>query len=146
MKYLKKFESFGTDSNVPTKQELDSAADKVAKDPKVQAELKEVLDKLSPEEINKLQKDINLTISNLEAQAQHEPKMQEAMFSQDKVASAGEAVEDVASGLAGTLLVPIIPVAIGAAVGSVAAGFGIVALGICGLYGIAKLLKDYANK
>ena len=146
MKYLKKFESFTTDSSIPTKQELDSAADKVSKDPKVQAELKEILDKLSPEEINKLQKDINSTIGNLEAQAQHEPKMHETMFSQDKVASAGEAVEDVASGLVGSLLVPIIPVAIGAAVGSVAAGFGIVELGICGLYGIAKLLKDYANK
>ena len=43
MKYLKKFESFTTDSSIPTKQELDSAADKVSKDPKVQAELKEIL-------------------------------------------------------------------------------------------------------
>ena len=122
-------------------EDIKNGVNAVVNDPEVQKEVEKLVSNLSPEQINKLQMDIKDTINNLKNQPEVTTEADE-----NKVEKAADAVEGVASGLAGSLLVPILPVAIGAAVGSVVAGFGIFGLGIAGLYGISKLLRDYAKK
>ena len=124
-----------------SKSSIKDGVDAVVNDPEVQEKVKKLVSNLSPEQINRLQMDIKDTIDNLKNQ----PEVTTETDEKNKVEKAADAVEDVASGLAGTSLVLVLPVAIGAAVGSVAAGFGIAALGITGLYGISKLLRDYAE-
>lgn len=122
--------------------DLKMASTEVAEDPAVQAKIEKLAANMSPEEIERLQSDIYDTIEKLESQPVNEMDMNEDV-DVNKVANA---VKGVASGLVASTIVPIIPVAIGAAVGSVPMGAGIFGLGVAGLYGIAELLKRYANK
>ena len=122
--------------------DLKMASIEVAEDPAVQAKIEKLAANMSPEEIERLQSDIYDTIEKLESQPVNEMDMNEDVDI-NKIANA---VKGVASGLVASTIVPIIPVAIGAAVGSVPMGAGIFGLGVAGLYGIAELLKRYANK
>jgi paraquat-inducible protein B len=131
--------------NLITESQIEQVAEKIANDPKVQSALEEKLKNLTPEQIKKLQQDVQNTISNLknEAKKDNMSSMSSDYMndSENKIEKTAEVVEDLASGLAGSLLVPIIPIAIGSVIGSVALGFGVFGLGVTALYGIAKLLK-----
>lgn len=116
---------------------VNQAAEKVANNPKVQDKLEDVLSKLTPEQIAQLEKDIQNTISKLETQPEITTEGDE-----NKIEKTADTIELVASGLTKSLLIPILPVAIGSVVGSVAVGFGITGLGIAALYGIAKAIKN----
>ena len=112
-------------------------ADQIANDPEVQAEIEDKLETLTPEQIAQLEKDIQSTIDKLENQSEITAEGDE-----NKLEKAADAIEAAASGLTKSLLIPILPVVIGAGVGSVAAGFGITGLGIAALYGIAKIIRN----
>jgi hypothetical protein len=117
--------------------------DKVAVDPK----LEQAVDKLTPEQIAQLKKELaNLGVtansSVKDVANKIEPKIEEVLNeaegdAKQKVASA---LSTLGQGLVGSLLVPIIPVAIGSAGVGVAAGFAITALTAGALIGLAKLL------
>lgn len=113
---------------------VNQAAIQVASDDELEA----AIDEIPTEKLAQLEKDLLLTIKKLQSQS-NEPEIQTEAVDAEKVA---DKIETVAGGLAKSLLVPIIPVAVGAAMGSVAAGFGVTGLGIAALYGIAKAIKS----
>ena len=130
-------------------QKIEKAAEQIANNPKVQSELEEKLKNLSPEQIEKLEMDIQKAINQLRVESKNPTDNMSYMDSKNKTEITKEKVADtlesVASAGASTLLVPIIPVAIGTAIGSVAAGFGVFILGITALYGLAKAIKKISS-
>ena len=138
---MKELAGIKLNENSDEEKSIQQAADKIANSSIVQDKLEDQISKLSDEQIQALKKDIEKTIHNLEQQPKNnEDVMNEADSSStsDKVS---DHVESAASGITASLLVPIIPVAVGAVVGSVAAGFGITGLAIAALYGIAEALR-----
>ena len=119
--------------------------DKVVADPK----LEQAIDKLTPEQIAQLKKELaNLGVtanSSIKDVANKiEPKIEEILNEAegDAKQKVSNALSTIGGGLMKSLLVPIIPVAIGSAGVGVAAGFAITALTAGALIGLAKLLGN----
>jgi hypothetical protein len=126
-----------------------AAAEKVEDNVIANPKLEQAIDKLTPEQITQLKKELaSLGVtanSSVEDVADKiEPKIEEVLNeaegdTKQKVASA---LSTIGGGLMKSLLIPIIPIAIGSTGIGVATGFAITALTAGALIGLAKLLGE----
>ena len=129
-----------------------ATAEKIEDNVADNSKLDQAIEKLTPDQISQLKKELaNLGVtpnSSIENVADKiAPKIEEILNeaegdAKQKVASA---LNTVGSSLIKSLLIPIIPVAIGSAGVGVAAGFAITALTAGALIGLAKLLGEKEN-
>ena len=122
---------------------IENIADKVADNPK----LDQILSKLSPEKLEKMSNELKqLGITPETSNSKIVDKVEDIedktideneKSTKEKVASV---LSGIGTGLIGSLLVPLIPVAIGSVVGSVGVGFAATAGAAALLKGLAKAL------
>ena len=120
-----------------------ATAEKIEADVEKAPSVKDALNKLSDEEKDQLR--AKLTKAGITADSRIEDvagKLDESLYEAegDTKAKVASALSDVGGGLMKSLLVPIIPVAIGSMGPGVAAGFVITAAVAGGLIALAKLL------
>jgi hypothetical protein len=143
MSQLNEVRQFQKLAGLLKENEVDQIADKV--EDSVEAKL----DQLTPQQIQQLQADlakmgITADTSVEDAAQKIEGSLDEAEGDDKK--KLANALQSIGTGLIGSLLVPIIPVAIGAGTGlGTATGFGITFAAGGLLVGLAKALKHKAN-
>lgn len=119
-------------------QQVDQIADKV------EDSLEAKLDKLTPEQIQQLQADLSKLGVTADSSAEEITQDLELDINEgdaDSKQKLGNALDNIGTGLIGSLLVPLIPVAIGSTGIGVAAGFGITLAAAGLLKGLAHALK-----
>ena len=122
---------------------IENIADEIADNPK----LDQILSKLSPEKLEKMSNELkqlgitpetsNNKIVDKVEDIEDKTIDENEKSTKEKVASV---LSGIGTGLIGSLLVPLIPVAIGSVVGSVGAGFAATAGAAALLKGLAKAL------